>query len=69
MNGGERIIPAVPEAGAVERSQHRGSEHLGPHLEQTEGYQALWPVLGVPILLAIPFVARLSRAERAIDAE
>ena len=38
---------------------------LSPHLEETDGYQALWPVLGVPILLAIPFVARLSRAERA----
>ena len=42
---------------------------LGPHLEKTEGYQALWPVLGVPILLAIPFVARLSRAERALAGE
>ncbi len=42
---------------------------LGPHLEATQGYQALWPVLGVPILLAIPFVARLgagrARARRA----
>ena len=36
---------------------------LGPHLEATDGYQALWPVLGVPILLAIPLVARLGRAE------
>ena len=42
---------------------------LGPHLEKTEGYQALWPVLAVPILLAIPFVARLSRAERALAGE
>jgi MFS family permease len=41
---------------------------LGPHLEDTEGYQALWPVLGVPIILAIPFVARLARAEAAADA-
>ena len=41
---------------------------LGPTLEQTQGYQALWPLLGIPILLAIPFVARLSRAERAADA-
>jgi MFS family permease len=40
---------------------------LGPHLEQTEGYQALWPVLGVPIILAIPFVWRLRRAEAAAD--
>jgi hypothetical protein len=42
---------------------------LGPSLEKTDGYQALWPVLGVPILLAIPFVARLSRAERALAGE
>jgi MFS family permease len=40
---------------------------LGPHLEDTDGYQALWPVLGVPIILAIPFVARLARAEAAAD--
>ena len=36
---------------------------LGPFLEHTDGYQALWPVLGVPIILAIPFVWRLRRAE------
>ena len=42
---------------------------LGPSLEETDGYQALWPVLGVPILLAIPFVARLSRTERALAGE
>jgi maltose/moltooligosaccharide transporter len=40
---------------------------LGPYLESTEGYQALWPVLGLPIILAIPFVARLSRAEAAAN--
>ena len=40
---------------------------LRPHLEQTEGYQALWPVLGVPIILAIPLVARLARAESEAD--
>ena len=37
---------------------------LGPTLGSTEGYQALWPVLSVPILLAIPLVARLAREER-----
>jgi hypothetical protein len=41
---------------------------LGPYLEDTEGYQALWPVLGLPIILAIPLVARLGRAEAAADA-
>jgi MFS family permease len=38
---------------------------LRPHLDATEGYQALWPVLGLPILLAIPLVWRLRRAEEA----
>jgi MFS family permease len=37
---------------------------LRPHLEHTDGYQALWPVLGVPILLVLPCVAVLIRAER-----
>ena len=37
---------------------------LGPTLESTEGYQVLWPVLSIPILLAIPLVARLARDER-----
>ena len=37
---------------------------LRPHLQATEGYQVLWPVLGVPILLAIPLVASLIPAER-----
>jgi MFS family permease len=40
---------------------------LGPHLTETQGYQALWPVLGLPIILAMPFVARLVPAEAAID--
>lgn len=38
---------------------------LRPHLETTKGYQALWPVLGLPIILVIPLVARLRRAELA----
>jgi MFS family permease len=38
---------------------------LRPHLQETEGYEALWPVLGVPIILAIPLVWRLRRAEAA----
>jgi MFS family permease len=40
---------------------------LRPSLEETEGYQALWPVLGVPIILAIPLVWRLRRVEAAVD--
>ncbi len=37
---------------------------LSPSLDDTRGYQALWPILGVPVLLAIPLVWRLSAAER-----
>jgi len=40
---------------------------MRPRLEATEGYQALWPVLGLPILLVIPLVARLIPAESAAD--
>jgi MFS family permease len=38
---------------------------LRPHLETTEGYQALWPILGVPIVIVIPLVLRLVPAEEA----
>ena len=31
-----------------------------PYLETTEGYQVLWPLVGVPILAAIPLVASLA---------
>jgi MFS family permease len=34
-----------------------------PFLESTDGYQVLWPVCGVPILAAIPLVARMMRIE------
>jgi len=34
-----------------------------PILSSTEGYQILWPVCGLPILAAIPLVARMMRAE------
>ena len=37
---------------------------LSPYLEDTDGYQALWPILGIPVLLVIPLVVRLSAAER-----
>jgi MFS family permease len=37
--------------------------------ERTEGYQVLWPVLGVPILLVIPCVLYLVRAEAWIGAQ
>ena len=38
---------------------------LRPYLDETEGYQALWPILGVPILLVVPLVVRLIPAESA----
>ena len=38
-----------------------------PYLESTEGYGIVWPVVAIPILLAIPLVARLAEAERATD--
>ena len=36
---------------------------LAPYLPETQGYQVLLPVLGVPILLAVPLVFSLIRAE------
>jgi MFS family permease len=35
----------------------------GP-LGETEGYQALWPVIGLPVLLTLPLVARLVPSRR-----
>ena len=42
---------------------------MRPRLPATEGYQVLWPILAVPILLAIPLVFSLIRAEEASDAQ
>ena len=36
---------------------------LAPYLQATDGYQVLWPILAVPILLAIPLVGHLTRVE------
>ncbi|HVM68464.1 MAG TPA: MFS transporter [Gaiellaceae bacterium] len=36
---------------------------LAPYLPETEGYQVLWPALAIPILLAVPLVFSLIRAE------
>ena len=38
-----------------------------PHLETTQGFQALWPLLGLPILAVIPLVMRLEKVEAASD--
>ena len=40
---------------------------LAPHLRATHGYQALWPLLGVPILAVIPLVRSLERVESDAD--
>jgi MFS family permease len=37
-----------------------------PQLRSTDGYAAMWPAVGIPILLAIPLVVMLSRAERSV---
>jgi hypothetical protein len=37
---------------------------LAPYLDATEGYQALWPILGVPVAAVIPLLWRLSRTEQ-----
>jgi MFS family permease len=38
---------------------------LAPYLEATGGYQALWPILAVPVAAVIPLLWRLSRAGQA----
>ena len=40
-----------------------------PYLGATDGYQILWPVCAIPILAAIPVVARLMRIEPTIKPE
>ncbi len=35
-----------------------------PYLRSTDGYQVLWPILGIPILGVIPLVAHMMRNER-----
>jgi MFS family permease len=38
---------------------------LGPLFRQTHGYGAMWPVVALPVLAAIPLVASLARVEQA----
>jgi MFS family permease len=40
-----------------------------PYLEETNGYQILWPVCAIPILAAIPIVHRMMRIEPTGKAE
>ena len=37
---------------------------FGRDFESTNGYQSLWPILGVPILAVIPLVRHLAQIER-----
>jgi MFS family permease len=49
------VIGPVVAGGAIDL--------LAPYLGSTEGYQVLWPILSLPILLAIPLVWRLVAVE------
>jgi MFS family permease len=40
---------------------------LDPYLEETRGYQVVWPIAGIPVLLVMPLVARLIADESAAD--
>ena len=40
---------------------------LRPHLPETHGFQALWPLLGIPILAVIPLVVALEKVEARVD--
>jgi MFS family permease len=40
---------------------------LAPYLDETEGYQVLWPILGLPILAVCPILASLIGPESAAD--
>ena len=40
-----------------------------PYLHQTEGYQVLWPICGLPILAAIPLLVRLIKVEDELGGE
>jgi MFS family permease len=40
---------------------------LGPHLEETQGYQVVWPIAGIPVLVVLPLLARLAKVESAAD--
>jgi MFS family permease len=51
------IIGPIAAGGAIDL--------LSPHLEATDGYQVLWPLLGVPILAVIPLVWHMARLEKS----
>ena len=53
------IVGPLLAGGAIDVSSH--------YLHKTDGYQVLWPACAVPILAAIPLVARLIRVEAALS--
>ena len=50
------LIVGAPAAGGL-------IDLASPYLNATHGYQVLWPICGIPVLLAIPAVHKLMRAE------
>jgi MFS family permease len=42
---------------------------LAPHLPSTDGYQILWPILGIPILAVIPLVRHMMLREAVSGTE
>jgi MFS family permease len=40
---------------------------LSSHLRSTDGYQVLWPILGIPILAVIPLVRHMMLHERIVS--
>jgi MFS family permease len=50
------IIGPIAAGGAIDLRS--------PYLEATDGYQILWPLLGVPILAVIPLVWHMARLEK-----
>jgi len=42
---------------------------VAPHLPSTDGYQVLWPILGIQILAVIPLVRHMMYRERVNGTE
>jgi MFS family permease len=44
-------------------------DFVSPHLPATDGYQVLWPILGIPILAVIPLVRHMMMRESVSDTQ
>ncbi len=68
---GARVGDIAEEAGVAHGLLYHDfpskEEVLAPHLRATHGYEALWALLGVPILAVIPLVMSLERVESDAD--